>query len=110
VGKQVLGGGQRARLSWHRSSGLGMALNPGVFDVLVVDDYLADQHLTTFLRRVHQLSNAPRVIVMQASAPIEKQIRHYMSIGASQIVQKHLLAELCQTVAICAAEMEALLN
>jgi len=95
--------------TWSGREALTM-LNPGVFDVLVVDDYLADQHLTTFLRRVHQLSNAPRVIVMQASAPTEKQIRHYTSFGASQVVQKHHLAELRQTVSICAAEMEALLN
>lgn len=98
-----------ALTTWSGREALTM-LSPKGFDVLVVDDYLADQHLTTFLKRVHQLSNAPRVIVMQASAPTEKQIRHYISFGASQVVQKHHLAELRETVSICAAETDALLN
>lgn len=98
-----------ALTTWSGREALAV-LSPGSFDVLVVDDYLADQHLTTFLKQVRQLSNPPSIVVMQASPPTEKQVRQYTSFGVSGVVQKHHLAELCNSVSICTAETEALLN
>jgi len=58
------------------------------FDVLLVDDYLADQHLTDFLKRVGQLPNQPSVVVMQSSSPRPSVVRRLRRLGVSSVVNK----------------------
>ena len=74
------------------------------FDVLLVDDYLPDLHASDFLDRVGRLRIRPWIVVMQASAPTARHLRHYSSMGASAVVRKHHLAEVRNAVGSCCGD------
>ena len=51
--------------TWSGIKALGL-LTSRRFDVVLVDDYLADVYVGDFLERVWRLRTPPRVVVMQA--------------------------------------------
>jgi len=90
------------RTTWSGHEALEL-LRSEEFDVLLVDDYLPDLHSGDFLCRVGRLPIQPWVVVMQASTPTAHQLQHYLWLGASAVVRKHHLAEVCQAVGSCCA-------
>jgi CheY-like chemotaxis protein len=89
--------------TWSGHDALAL-LQSREFDVLLVDDYLPDLHASDFLNRVSRLPIQPWIVVMQASAPTASRLRYYVSLGASAVVRKHHLAEVCQAVGSCCAD------
>ena len=74
------------------------------FDVLLVDDYLADLHASDFLSRVGRLPVQPWIVVMQDSTPTTSDLRAYASLGAFAVVHKGDKAEVCNTVSSCCVD------
>lgn len=91
------------RTTWSGHEALAL-LQSREFDVLLVDDYLPDLHASDFLNRVGRLPIQPWIVVMQASMPTASRLRHYVSLGASAVVRKHYLAEVCKAVGSCCAD------
>jgi two-component system, NtrC family, nitrogen regulation response regulator NtrX len=89
--------------TWSGHEALAL-LRSQEFDVLLVDDYLPDLHASDFLKRVGRLPIQPWIVVMQASMPTASHVRRYVSLGASAIVRKHHLAEVCKAVGSCCAD------
>lgn len=86
--------------TWSGREALALLKSPG-FDVLLVDDYLPDLHSDDFLTRVGRLPIQPWIVVMQASAPTPTHFRQYALLGASNVVRKHHLGEVCNAVSSC---------
>lgn len=89
--------------TWSGHEALAL-LQSQEFDALLVDDYLPDLHASDFLNRVGRLPIQPRVVVMQAAMPTASHMRHYVALGASAVVRKHHLAEVCRAVGSCCAD------
>jgi len=85
--KQLRGKGFEARITWSGHEALAL-LQSQTFDVLLVDDYLADIHVAEFLKRVKLLSRQPVVVVMQECQPAPADVRRYQSLGASAVADK----------------------
>jgi hypothetical protein len=60
-----------------------------------------DLHSGDFLTQVALLPIQVRIVVMQAAVPTAGQFLQYASLGASGVVPKHHLAEVCKAVATC---------
>lgn len=88
--------------TWSGHEALGL-LRSGVFDVLLVDDYLPDLHHHDFLSRVRQLSIQPSIVVMHDSVPEPSDLQCYASFGAAELVDKRDPARVCQAVSSCCA-------
>jgi len=88
--------------TWSGHEALGL-LSSGVFDVLLVDDYLPDLHHHDFLQRVRRLSIPPSIVVMHSSVPRPSDLQCYTSLGASELVDKRDPARVCQAVSSCCA-------
>ena len=58
------------------------------FDVLLVDDYIADLHVAEFLKRVKLQARQPSVVVMRKCKPGPTDVRRYGLLGASAVVDK----------------------
>jgi len=88
------------KTTWSGREALDL-LRSGEFDVLLVDDYLPDLHSSDFLDRITLLPIQPWVVVMQAEKPSTGDIRHYESLGASVVVDKHDVQAVRKAVANC---------
>jgi CheY-like chemotaxis protein len=79
-------------------------LRSGVFDVLLVDDYLPDLHSHNFLERVNRLPIQPSIVVMHNEMPRPGDLRCYESLGVSELVSKRDPVKVCQAVSFCRSE------
>jgi len=75
------------RTTWSGHEALAL-MQSRSFDVLLVDDYLADLHVAEFLKRVKLQVKQPAVVVMQKGRPVPTDVRRYGSLGASAVVDK----------------------
>src|SRR5690242_16723048 len=73
--------------TWSGHEALGL-LRLGLFDVLLVGDYLPDLHAHDFLERVGALPIQPWVVVMQPSAPTSSEFQRYQWLGATSVISK----------------------
>lgn len=89
--------------TWSGHEALGL-LRSGVFDVLLVDDYLPDLHHHDFLKRVRELSIQTSIVVMHNSLPKPSDLQCYESLGTSDLVDKRDPTRVCQAVLSCCAE------
>ena len=94
--------GFEARTMWSGYEALAL-LKAQALDVLVVDDYLPDLHFHDFLKRAGDLPVQPRIVVMQAAAPTAEDLRQYALLGASSVVRKYDIDELCKVVSSVAS-------
>ncbi len=69
--------------------------------VLLADDYVPDLHFHDFLKRVGRLRIQPRIVVMQTPRPTEDDLRQYALLGASAVVSKHDIDQVCRVVSSC---------
>lgn len=89
--------------TWSGYEALGL-LRSGVFDVLLVDDYLPDLHSHNFLEQVNRLPIQPSIVVMHSEMPRPDALRCYESLGVAQLVDKRNPVSVCQAVSFCHAE------
>jgi CheY-like chemotaxis protein len=89
--------------TWSGHEALGL-LRSGVFDVLLVDDYLPDLHSHNFLEQVNRLPIQPSIVVMHSEAAKPEDLRCYESLGVSQLVDKRNPANVWQALSFCHAE------
>ena len=89
--------------TWSGHEALNL-LRSGVFDVLLVDDYLPDLHSHDFLKRVNGLPIQPSIVVMHNELAKPDDLRCYESLGVSELVDKRDSAKVCQAVSFCYAE------
>ena len=89
--------------TWSGHEALDL-LRSGVFDVLLVDDYLPDLHSHDFLEQVNRLAIQPSIVVMHSDAPKPEDLRFYESLGVAQLVDKRNPVSVCQAVSFCHAE------
>jgi CheY-like chemotaxis protein len=75
------------RTTWSGHEALAL-IQSHPFDVLLVDDYIADLHVAEFLKRVKQQVQQPAVVVMRQCKPGPTDVRRYGSLGASAVVDK----------------------
>jgi CheY-like chemotaxis protein len=75
------------RTTWSGHEALAL-IQSHSFDVLLVDDYIADLHVAEFLKRVKSQARQPAVVVMRKSKPGPTDVRRYGSLGASAVVDK----------------------
>jgi len=90
--------------TWSGHEALGL-LRSGVFDVLLVDDYLPDLHSHNFLERVNRLPIQPSIVVMHNEMPRPDDLRCYESLGVSELVSKRDPLKVCQAVSFCRSEL-----
>ena len=86
--------------TWSGREALGL-LSSGVFDILLVDDYLPDLHPHNFLERVNRFPIQPSIVVMHCEPPRPDDLPHYQSLGVSELVNKRDPAKVCQAVSYC---------
>jgi CheY-like chemotaxis protein len=79
-------------------------LKSGVFDVLLVDEYLPDLHSHDFLERVRQLLTQPSIVVMHDSVAQPGDLRCYESLSVSELVDKRDPVKVCKAVSFCAEQ------
>jgi CheY-like chemotaxis protein len=79
-------------------------LRSGVFDVLLVDDYLPDLHSHDFLEQVNRLAIQPSIVVMHSDTAKPEDLRLYESLGVAQLVDKRNPVGVCQAVSFCHAQ------
>lgn len=89
--------------TWSGYEALGL-LRSGVFDVLLVDDYLPDLHSHNFLEQVNRLPIQPSIVVMHSEMPKPDALHCYESLGVAQLVDKRNPVSVCQAVSFCHAE------
>ena len=89
--------------TWSGREALGL-LRSGVFDVLLVDDYLPDLHSHDFLEQVNRLPIQPSIVVMHSDTAKPDNLRCYESLGVAQLVDKRNPVSVCQAVSFCHAE------
>jgi CheY-like chemotaxis protein len=89
--------------TWSGHEALGF-LSSGVFDVLLVDDYLPDLHSHNFLECVSRLPIQPSIVVMHHEPPKPDDLRRYESLGISGLVNKGDPVKVCQAVSFCHSE------
>jgi len=87
VDKLLRNEGFDTRTTWSGHEALAL-MQSQPFDVLLVDDYLADLHVAEFLKRVKLQVKQPAVVVMQNGQPVPTDMRRYGSLGASAVVDK----------------------
>ena len=92
--------GFQTQATWSGYEALA-ALESHPPDVLLVDNYLPDLHFGDFLKQVGHLAIQPWIIVMQALQPTGEEVRQYSLLGASHVLRKQDLSELCRAVVSC---------
>jgi len=95
--------------TWSGNEALGL-LRSGVFDVLLVDDYLPDLHSHNFLEQVNRLPIQPSIVVMHSDTPKPDDLRCYESLGVAQVVDKLNPVSVCQEVSFCHAEQPLIME
>lgn len=95
--------GFKTRTTWSGYEALAL-IKSDHLDVLLVDDYVPDLHFHDLLKRVGHLPIQPWIVVMQAAAPTSQDLRRYALLGASSVVRKYHLGELCKVVSACCIE------
>lgn len=88
--------------TWSGHEAMGL-LRSGVFDVLLVDDYLPDLHSHDFLEQVNHLPIQPSIVVMHSDAAKPADLQSFESLGVSGLVDKRDAARVCQAVSSCYA-------
>lgn len=94
-----------AQTTWSGRDALS-ALESGRFDVLLVDSYMPDLHITEFLSRVGRLVSPPTTIVMQSGRPRPSVVRRYEVLGASAVVDKRDRDAILRAVAASSESLE----
>ena len=89
--------------TWSGHEALGL-LRSGVFDVLLVDDYLPDLHSHNFLERVNRLPIQPSIVVMHNEPAKPDDRRCYQSLGVSELVNKRDPERVFRAVSLSYAE------
>jgi CheY-like chemotaxis protein len=89
--------------TWSGREALSL-LRSGVFDVLLVDDYLPDLHSHNFLEQVNHMPFQPSIVVMHNDPAKPADRRCYESLGVSELVDKHDAARVCEAVSFSYAE------
>ncbi len=97
------GAGFNTTTTWSGHEALGL-LTSGVFDVLLVDDYLPDLHSHNFLEQVNRLPIQPSIVVMHNEPAKPEDLRCYESLGVSELVNKRDPERVCQAVTFCHSE------
>ena len=92
--------GLDTRTTWSGYEALAL-IRSDHLDVLLVDDYVPDLHFLDLLKRVGQSPIQPWRVVMQAAVPTSHDLRRYALLGASSVVGKHHLGDLCKAVSAC---------
>jgi CheY-like chemotaxis protein len=96
--QEILGSkGFETRATWSGHEALAM-LRSGEFDVLLVDDYLADVHQHDFLQRVSRLPTQPSIVVMHGAPPKYADMQSYDALGVAEVVDKSDTEKVCQAV------------
>lgn len=78
--------GYEAVTTWSGVEALRL-LRSSNFNTLFVDEYIADMHVSEFLKRASQLIGRVHIFVMQ-TAPTEKEVRFGGSAGPWSLVDK----------------------
>jgi len=73
-------------------------LSTGVFDLLVLDDYLSDQHCVQVLTHFRRAGIQPIVVVTYHRLPSYTEREQLRSLGVSTMVNKRTPIELVRTV------------
>ncbi len=73
-------------------------LSTGVFDLLVLDDYLSDQHCVQVLTHFRRAGIQPLVVVTYHRLPSHAEREQLRSLGVSTWVDKRAPIELVRTV------------
>jgi DNA-binding response OmpR family regulator len=73
-------------------------LSTGVFDLLVLDDYLSDQHCVLVLTHFRRAGIQPIVVVTYHRLPSYTEREQLRSLGVSTMVNKRTPIELVRTV------------
>jgi CheY-like chemotaxis protein len=81
------GDGFDTRTTWSGYDALAL-MQSHPFDVLLVDEYIADLHVSEFLKRVKWQGRQPTVVVMKTGRPAPADLRLYGSLGARAVVDK----------------------
>jgi CheY-like chemotaxis protein len=89
--------------TWSGHEALSL-LRSGVFDVLLVDDYLPDLHSHNFLEQVNHLPIQPSIVVMHNDPAKPADLQCYESLGVSGLVDKHDAARVFQAVSFSYAD------
>jgi CheY-like chemotaxis protein len=89
--------------TWSGHEALGL-LRSGVFDVLLVDDYLPDLHSHNFLEQVNRLPIQPSIVVMHSDMAKPDDLRCYESLGVAQLVDKRNPVSIRQAVSFSHAQ------
>jgi CheY-like chemotaxis protein len=90
--------GQVASATWSGRDALDyLALDR--FDLLLVDQYVADMYAGEFIERVLRLPNHPRVVIMKNSGTFEP-IEYDKSLGECQFWDKGKLDQMHEALAV----------
>lgn len=89
-----------AQVTWSGRDALSV-LESERFDLLLVDGYLPDLHVTEFLDRVGRLKAHPMIVVMQGAAPKRMVMRRYEGLGVYAVVDKRDPAAVYRAVLDC---------
>ena len=73
-------------------------LSTGAFDLLVLDDYLSDQHCVQVLTHFRGAGIQPLVVVTYHRLPSRAECEQLRSLGVSTLVNKRAPIELVRTV------------
>ena len=84
--------GQEASATWSARDALDY-LALGRFDLLLVDQYVADMYAGEFIERVFRLPNHPRVVIMRNRGTFET-IEYDKSLGECQFWDKGKLDQM----------------
>ena len=89
--------GQKVSATWSGREALD-CLAADRFDLLLVDEYVADMYVGDFIERVLRMANRPRVVIMDTSGRF-KTIRYDKSLGECHILDKGNRDEMSEDVA-----------
>jgi CheY-like chemotaxis protein len=84
--------GQKASATWSGRDALDY-LASNRFDLLLVDQYVADMYAGEFIERVLKLPNHPRVVIMKSNGT-SIPIQYDKSLGECQFLDKEQLARM----------------
>jgi DNA-binding response OmpR family regulator len=73
-------------------------LSTGVFDLLVLDDYLSDRHCIQVLTHFQSVGMKPLVVVTYHRLPSRAERKQLRTLGVSTLVNKRAPIELVRTV------------
>jgi len=89
--------GQEASATWSARDALDY-LALGRFDLLLVDQYVADMYAGEFIERVFRLPNHPRVVIMRNRGTFEP-IEYDKSLGECEFFDKGKLDRMHEALA-----------